>query len=258
MQCLKVSMVVVAGLVSSSSFAETTVRLSTDDGKALVATSYGTGDKGVLLVHDRQRSSADWDHFATRLSQNGFRVLALDLRGHGRSRAAADPIGETDWLNMVDDIDAGTAWLRRQGATVTAVGASLGANLVLNAAADNADISSIVMLSPGLNIEGVKVSGAIGRYDRPVLFVADSGDLTSAKAATLLEAKALGEKRLELLDANASGHKMLNTAPALESTLVGWLNGAYGGAEGTSARHRDLEAGAVEDIATTGTKYEDR
>ena len=246
-------------LCANTAFAGT-VRLSTADGKSLSAVSYGTGEKGVLLIHDAKRDATDWENFADRLSANGFRVLVVDLRGHGGSKAAADPLGDADWLLMVDDIDAGAAWLSAKGAkSVSVVGAALGANLALNAASDNESINNVVMLSPGLNINGVKVGAAISAYgDRPLMLVADKGDAISAKAASLLEAKATGPKRLELVDGGASGHRLLNTVASLEPTLVGWLNGAFGEGMDLARPDRNLETGDAQDIETTGTKYEDR
>ncbi len=249
-----------AVLLSANPAFAGTVRLSTADGKSLSAVSYGAGEKGVLLIHDAKRDASDWENFADRLSSNGFRVLAVDLRGHGASKAAADPLGEADWLSMVDDVDAGAAWLQSKGAkSVSVVGAALGANLALNAASDNEVITNVVMLSPGLNIQGVKVGSAISAYgERPLMLVADKGDAVSAKAATLLDGKAAGKKQLELVDGGASGHRMLNTVATLEPTLVGWLNGAFGEGVELARPDRKLETGEAEDIETTGVKYEDR
>jgi pimeloyl-ACP methyl ester carboxylesterase len=234
-----------------------TVRLATDDGQTISGTSYGSGAKGVLLVHDRTRSGVDWENFAGRLADNGFRVLAIDLRGHGASKAAANPLEAVSWGLMEHDVDAGVAWLKKQGSEVAVVGAALGANLALTAASDNADIAGVVMLSPGLNIEGVKVSGAIGAYGGPLLLVASKGDLVSAKAATLLQAKAQGVGLLVLVDANGSGHRLLNTEASLEAVLVGWLNGARGEGGELARPERELSTGEIEDIETTGVKYED-
>ena len=250
-------MLVWLGLVLSGAAIAGTVSLSTEDGKTLSATSYGSGTKGVLLVHGKGGSAADWENFAGKLAQNGFRVLAIDLRGHGRSKSAADPLDEADWLAMVADVDAGAAWLKRQGAEVSVVGARLGANLALNAAQDNADITGVVLLSPGLNIEGLKVLSAAATYTGPVLVVASKGDTTSAKAATFLESKAGGPATLQLVDADGAGHKLINTEASLEASLVGWLNGARGEGGDLAKPDRTLETGTVDGIETTGTRYED-
>ena len=242
-------------LASSSAFAGT-VKLSTADGKSLSATSYGTGAKGVLLVHGKSGAASDWANFAQKLADNGFRVLAIDLRGHGGSKAAADPLDEAAYLAMDQDVDAGAAWLKKQGAEVSVVGSVLGANVGLNAAKDNADITGLVMLSPGLNIEGVKVSAALGAYEGPMLLVASKGDASSSKAATLMQAKALGKATLELVESSGAGLKLLNTEASLETTLVGWLNGARAGGD-LASPERNLEAGEVGGIETTGTLYDE-
>ncbi len=233
------------------------VKLRTDDGVSLTGTALGEGEKGVLLVHGQGRTRADWANFGQKLSTNGFHVLTVDLRGHGASPAQ---LTDETWPLMVKDVNASVAWLRKNGVVhVTIIGAEVGANLALNAANGNPDINNIVMLSPGLNINGIKVSAALGAYgDRPLLLIADSTDATSARAAGLIHDKVAGKKKLELLDGAGSGVKMLNTAASLEGMLVGWLNDAYGGSDDLKGTKREVSSGDVSDIETSGTRFGDR
>ena len=234
-----------------------TVRLSTEDGKSLVGQSYGSGEKAVLLVHGNGRSAADWEAFGTRLGENGFRVLAVDLRGHGASKGAAASLTPEDYLAMEQDVLAGAGWLSRQGAkSISVVGTDLGANLALEAAAVSEIINKVVLISPGLNVEGVKVSGPLGAFKGPLLVVANGGNLAGAKTATLISDKSAGDATLEVVKADGDGYQLVNTAPALDVMLVGWLNGTDG--DPSVRAERNLDAANVEEIETTGVRYEDR
>lgn len=77
----------------------------------------------VLCLHGILEQGAAWSEVAIRLAQKGYRVIAPDLRGHGRS----DRVGKGGSYNLVDflsDIDAIAENLA--GKAFTLVGHSLG------------------------------------------------------------------------------------------------------------------------------------
>jgi pimeloyl-ACP methyl ester carboxylesterase len=243
------------GLFAAATAGAADVQVKTSDGVALAATAFGQGEKGVLLVHGQGRTRADWSSFGQKLSNNGFHVLTVDLRGHGASGGALD---EAAWPLMVNDVNASADWLRSKGANhVTIIGAEVGANLAFSAANGNDGINSVIMLSPGLNIHGVKVSAAISAYgERPLLLIADSTDATSSRAAGLIADKVTGKKKLELVEGIGSGVKMLNTEASVEGLVVGWMNDAYGGSEDLKGTRREVNSGDVsDDITTSGTRF---
>ena len=262
MRWARVLAVGLSGWITAAATAEASqtspgaVKLKTSDGLTLSGTEYGTGAKGVVLVHAAGRSATDWAPFAAKLASTGFHVVALDLRGHGASHPPV-AAGDADWALMVNDVAAAAGFLRTKGATqVSLVGAELGANLVLNAAAADAEIRTVVLLSPALSAEGVKVSPAIDTYGaRPILLVAGADDAASARAAALLEPKARGPKALELLEGAGAGVVMFNRSGGLEGTVIGWLNGSW---QTTADGQSQLKAANVNEIETTGTKIEDR
>ena len=80
----------------------------------------------VLCLHGILEQGAAWSEVAIRLAQKGYRVIAPDLRGHGRS----DRIGKGGSYNLIDflgDIDAIVENLA--GKAFTLVGHSLGSVL---------------------------------------------------------------------------------------------------------------------------------
>ena len=71
-------------------------RWTSSDGLTLFARDYG-GAAGaarlpVIAIHGLTRNSADFDTIAPLIAQSGRRVLAVDVRGRGRSDRAPDPM----------------------------------------------------------------------------------------------------------------------------------------------------------------------
>lgn len=234
------------------------VQLVTADGVKLAADEYGAGSKGVLLVHDEGRTRGDWASFAGKLASSGYRVVTIDLRGHGGSTLPA-PLAEDDWPKLVADVDAGVALLRSKGAKeVHVVGARAGATLALAAAAANPDVSDLVLLTPSLTAHGIKLSSSIAGYaGRPLMVAVSADDPLALRTATWLESQATGPKRVERFPAAGAGAAMLNKVPGLENLAIAWMNGAFATSPVTATEDR-LEASAVGEIETTGTRLEDR
>ena len=247
------------GLALAGSASAATVALTAADGTALSAEAVGnSADKGVVLVHMLGRTGADWKFFSERLEKSGLRSLAVDLRGHGSSAGAGAELAEGDHPKLVADVQAAVAWLRKQGAQqISCVGASIGANLCLQVAAQDPGIVNVVALSPGLNYKGVTALDALGGYgERPLLLVASEEDRYSAKTALVLDERAAGQHHFELLQDAGHGTKMLNRASALEGLVLSWLLGTYELGGGEVVVPRPASGGAVEGVATEGEKLD--
>jgi pimeloyl-ACP methyl ester carboxylesterase len=237
------------------------VTLKSTDGLNVFAEANGKGDKAILLVHGDGRSHSDWQFFSQKLNDIGYRTLSIDLRGHGKS-AAIESLTEEDYLSMPHDVTAGIDWLHKQGVkSITAIGTELGATAIVAAAANNKAVSSILLLTPHLNSNGLKISTALlEQYGpRPVLMAAGIDDAKSVKAATLMEGKFTGHTTVEIVTDGGSGINMLNRSPTFEGVVISWLHqsenlesGSNGSSEGR------LKASDVEEIKTTGTLFSDR
>ena len=234
------------------------VQLKGTDAAAFQAVEQGTGTRGVVLVHAEGRTSADWSNFAGKLASQGFRVVSFDLRGHGANTGTA-PLTDAEWAKVPGDIVAAAAYLRSKGAQeVSLIGAEIGGSLALRAGADDPAVTTVVMISPTLSAHGVKVSEALTAYGkRPLMLVAASGDTMSAKAATLLQPKALGITGLELLDGSGAGATLLNIDPSLQGNLFEWLAGTAWRPKTTDAEKAAVGPTTTTTIDTKGTKLED-
>lgn len=206
----------------------TPISLVSADGTHLAA-AWGAPAKatrGVLFVHQAGRTKEDWSFLADKLYHDGNVVLTVDLRGHGANRTATPAeLTEADYQAMQTDVTAALAHLEAKGVTrVCIIGAELGANLAINAGVADPKVVSVVLLSPGMEIKGVIASDAVQRFGaRPVALVAALDDRYGAHSAQTMDATALGEHTLKLLDSGGKGVKMLNADPTLEGWIVGWV-----------------------------------
>lgn len=85
----------------------------------LATRSWGDGDPGrplALLVHGITSSARTWWLVGPALAERGFRVLAVDLRGHGESPRGAVGLGPADLAADVAETVAAAA----DGSTVAA------------------------------------------------------------------------------------------------------------------------------------------
>lgn len=75
-------------------------RLKTRDGTELYYKDWGSG-RPVILIHGWPLSSDSWDDQAQALAENGFRAIAYDRRGFGRSD---QPWDGYDYDTLADDL----------------------------------------------------------------------------------------------------------------------------------------------------------
>jgi pimeloyl-ACP methyl ester carboxylesterase len=202
------------------------VELTTEDQLSIKATYYPVTNSpapALLLVHMVNSNKDVWQKFATTAQQDGYAVLAIDLRGHGESS------GESyDYDAMPVDVATALNWLTNRpeiaADRIGLVGASIGANLVLNAAGNDTNIKSVILLSPGLDYSGITANAALASYDkRPVMFVAAENDTYSADSARTLNSLALGQHQLQIYPGNDHGTALLNAQAGLTPMMLAWF-----------------------------------
>jgi dienelactone hydrolase len=128
--------IIVALFLSVAAAAQKTVSFPTEDGGEVYADVYGGCDRGIVLAHGGPFNKESWEKQARTLAAGGFRVLALDFRGYGKSRGP----GQSDPMSapLQFDVLAAVRYLRKTGAkSVSVVGGSMG-----GAAAGDASIAS--------------------------------------------------------------------------------------------------------------------
>jgi dienelactone hydrolase len=148
-------------LLSAGTVAQETLSFPTEDGGLIFADTYGQGDHAVVLVHGGQFNKESWAKQARTLAAANFRVLAIDLRGYGKSRGPgdSDPMGAPLHL----DVLAAVRYLRKLGAkSVSIVGASMGGSAAGDAsiASQPGEIDRIVFLGAAPNEPADKLKSA--------------------------------------------------------------------------------------------------
>ena len=120
----------------------------------------------MLLLHGFGNEAHIWDDFSPRVAEH-YRVLALDLRGHGES--AWDPEGRYDYENHLADLDALTTALGIE--RMVLVGHSLGGRISMLYAGRNPEkLAGLVIVdsAPELDARGiVRIRAEVGEQRDP-------------------------------------------------------------------------------------------
>jgi alpha-beta hydrolase superfamily lysophospholipase len=211
------------GEVENTGSTITDVTLTTSDGITIAGTYYSSQEEnkpGVILLHMLSRSRGDLSDFAEVLQESGYPAIAIDLRGHGESDLNWREFEDSDFNNMVLDVEAAKDFLVEKGkgeTNVIIIGGSIGANVALNYAAGDGDIKGIVLLSPGLEYKGVKTEDAMAAYSgRPALIVASEGDTYASQSSQKLYSLAGKKTQIKIYPASAHGTGIIlsqNAAP---------------------------------------------
>lgn len=196
--------VVVLALVSCGGSPQTTNSTSGggSSGKSISvagapALRWGEGDYGVVLAHGAAFDAASWERQAVAIADQGASVIAVE---------DIDP----------DAIRDAVEQLQAEGvADVALVGASAGADAILDLASQDPELADqLILLSPNATVEGLG--------DEPKLFVA-SKDEPVAHVSMELAASSPGEENeVTILPGSAHAQNIFATdqaGPVLDAML---------------------------------------
>lgn len=202
------------------------VTVEAADGLVLQGSFYagegGTPQPGVLLLHMIYGKREQWNPLIPALVEGGYSVLALDMRGHGKTG------GEMDWDQAVDDLQRALDYLTQRPEVdperLGILGASMGANMAMVTAAARSDVQSAALLSPGVSLFGVSIDDDLPQYGpRPLLIVASQGDDYAARSAEKLAGLAEGDVELKLYPGAGHGTNMF-AQEDLVPLIIRWLD----------------------------------
>ncbi|MBI4396246.1 MAG: alpha/beta fold hydrolase [Elusimicrobia bacterium] len=229
----------------------------------------------LILLHGLGSARGEWAALVRAAGRRGWGTLAYDARGHGESRSTAhgnsidyqNPAygrNPAFWRGMIGDLAKAAETLRLQKnvspGRFVFVGASLGANVALNAAvnspgpmavkgrqttpplargleprASTAEVdprakpgapAAVVALSPGMNYAGVGTENAARRWKGPLLLVAARPDAYAFQSVhTLKDIAAHPRTQVFALEAagpqGAHGTQLFDGK--LEEEILDWI-----------------------------------
>lgn len=176
------------------------ITFQTSDGVTIVGdwAKPDNAKKAALLLHMMPASRQSFEPLSKELNKIGIATLAIDLRGHGESVEQSGK--QLDYKNFSDsdhqasrlDVDGALNFLKSKGFNenaIAAIGASIGANLALDAMQRYSGIARGVLLSPGFDYRGVKTTPAMKGLlpTQKVWIFAAEGDAYSADSSVKLQ-----------------------------------------------------------------------
>lgn len=190
----------------------------------------------VLLLHSLGYSSRDWGNLINELNQAGYAVIAMDLRGHGRSvynksfykkswvyfTNKAYAKYPSDVLLMLKEVHAQLKNLNMNNMAV--VGADIGANTAVLAAKDmKIKPKTLVLICPFRTFKGLYIPIAMTSLNMPILSMVSTKDNYSLKEQRQLAKFSQGGFYAQNYPQGGTGMLMLKSNPTMSQDITKWI-----------------------------------
>jgi pimeloyl-ACP methyl ester carboxylesterase len=209
------------------------ISYTVDNGRITIVGNYweGTHDRAMILLHMMPATKESWSEVAEQFHQQGYDVVAIDLRGHGESSGDYTRFNETEHRASIRDVEGARVWLMNHGVipgTISIAGASIGANLALEFLVAHPESKAAVCISAGLNYQGIETLPLVRRLavDQRVLFIVAKDDPrvkgAHEQTATLFDATA-ADKELKVFETGGHGTDIFKAHPESIKEAIGWI-----------------------------------
>lgn len=216
-----------------------TVKLTASDKVVTNATFYvpkksKERNPAALLVHDAGSSSEALAPIAEYLHKNGFGVLVIDLRGHGKSATKDMDWAKLDeearervWASALDDVQAGAEWLRKRrdihSSNLTVVGVRAGCALAARHAVDDENARAAVLIAPEAQSLGFNVLRDLRSLGGlPTLMLCEKSGRQEAVRMCEASHTATGEEYIEVKYVKCKSDKLTSDSK-LKRNMAVWL-----------------------------------
>ena len=193
----------------------------------------------VVLLHSLGYNSQWWENLPNELLDKGYAVLAIDLRGHGKSIYNSRLI-KNSWKNLKnsayskypDDIIAIINKVKEENNKKiffdnwALIGADIGASAgILAADKMNLYPKTVIMISPVVKSKGLYIPVSIAHLnDVDFLSITGTDDKSSKEAETYLSKFAQNEFMKYTSDSKTTGIMMLKNDPPLTKIITEWVS----------------------------------
>jgi dienelactone hydrolase len=197
--------------------------VTTKDGVRLYMVEAGAGKTTVVLAHGGRSDLCETVAFATRLVAHGYRVVAFDFRGNGRSAAAQS-------LALGNDLAAAVAHARQTGAEhIFLIGSSMGGAAIAQNTS-TLDVDGRISLS-GTRLWrgfGINNQSGLAKIRAPYLYVGARDDWRAPLAEALSIFRKVGarDKHTALYPGSEHGWQFVDSsrfAPRARALVFAWL-----------------------------------
>jgi alpha-beta hydrolase superfamily lysophospholipase len=218
------------------------VTLTARDSVRTVSSWYARNDDApvVILLHNAGTSSANFRPLIMPMYRAGFQVLAMDLRGHGRSRDLDPEVYEAmrnrdtrAYIAMQNDVEAAIDWLQNvkgfEPERIAFVGGQFGSTLAIQAMARHPRLGAVVALSPSRNYFRVDIMDFMKDYGNRPLYLILPKQLLSRGAQDVEKVMADNPQfAMKVFPrADLQGVDLLGTTWYVEKYILEWLREVY-------------------------------
>lgn len=220
----------------------TKIEIETRDHFILVGDLYFAKEKKppkplVLLLHSYGSRALEWYELPRELRVDNFNVLALDLRGHGRSVRNSDfkyksknTFTNEDWarlpFDIIDSIDyVAKNYPRINTDEIYIVGADIGANAaILAARAMRIKPKKMVLISPYSEIKGMNIVSVLPHLkDIPMMVMASRASSYSYAQADIISRLISAPMQFRVYSEGGSGLLLLKRNPISYQEILQYI-----------------------------------
>ncbi len=245
---LTVLVVCIATAASAFGQESKPVRYATSDGVQISGDYYppkGDNAPAVILLHMFLSERSAWTPLIPELHEAGFAVLAIDMRGHGKSvrptrmnlQARALKRDKGLFNAMYRDVSGAYSYLSHQKevdlSRLAVVGASVGCSVAMDYARRDKTVDVVICMTPGESYLGVdSVKHVQAMKGQPLLLLSTETERAAAdKLASLYPDATV--RIVGSSDANAHGTHMFGVIDGIEERIVQFIGKHVGDGGGT-------------------------
>ena len=192
----------------------------------------------VVLVHGFTADREIMSVLARWITQNGYAVLTIDVRGHGANRNPF--VNDFTHAALRPDVKAAVDFLRGSdlvdGTRIVVMGHSMGAGATLDYASNDPDLRGAVMISGGWNLGPVRPKNALFIFaQNDPDFIRETASAIAARLAGVQQielGKTYGDfaqqTAIEAIQVPNVDHIQILTSKEAATSIVKWLDSAFG------------------------------